>query len=609
MNATQTHRGPDAGGEHVGDGIALGHRRLSIIDLSELGAQPMVSSNHRYVMTYNGEVYNFRELRTALEKRGSQFRGQSDSEVVLEAYSVWGKSAFERFNGMYSVAIWDTLRKNLILARDRFGIKPLYYHHDGKRLIFASEIKAILAALGRTSSISRQGLVEYLHYGITHGKHTLFSDIFKLDAGHYLEFDPAAKTTASGSVASTPFWSLENINKHNPSRAEAVATVREKLAEAVQRHLIADVPVGLFLSGGLDSTTLCALAAKSTDRPLQTWSVEFEGQTANSELERARQVATQYGTNHHELTLNFNNLKDMIDRLTAAHDQPFGDAANIPLFLMTQALGGGTKVVLQGDGGDEIFGGYSRYKLLKYRPLWRLLSPLTALTQRLPSDSRISQRIHRMLSALSAHNNAASRAQLLTEEVSVHAVQQLLRPEIAAALKPHDPFSRYREMAAAVDGESAAQAMLWTDCRILLPDQFLEKVDRSTMANSIEVRVPMLDNDLTDYVMGLPASMKLAGGSKSLLREAAADLLPTAVTAGKKLGFGVPYAEWLSGPLASYTEERVLSNNGILRELFSETQLKQLLQDNAQQRGFRGFMLYKALMLAVWSEQHNVGFS
>ena len=606
MNSTLPHRGPDGGGVYANDGIALGHRRLSIIELSDLGAQPMVSSNQRYVMTYNGEVYNFKELRATLEKEGCRFRGHSDSEVVLEAYARWGSDAFSRFNGMYALAVWDSAKKKLTLARDRFGIKPLYYYHDGKRLIFASEIKAILTAIGHTPPLCKHGLVEYLHYGITHGKHTLFEKIHKLEAGHFLDIDHTVIETNADLSAATAFWSLDKITKHNPSRTEAVSVVRQKLEEAVQRHLIADVPVGLFLSGGLDSTTICALASNASDRKLQTWSVEFESQSANSELERAREVADRYETDHHELSLNFNNLKEVIEQLSTAHDQPFADAANVPLYLMTQALGGETKVVLQGDGGDEIFGGYSRYRLLQYRQLWRLLSPLTALTARLPAHSRTSQRIHRMLSALSTGDNALSRARLLTEEVSAHSVQQLLRPEIAAQLGQYDPYIRYRALSAAVDAQSASQAMLWTDTKILLPDQFLEKVDRSTMANSIEVRVPMLDNELTDYVMGLPASMKLAGSSKSLLREAAADLLPESVTEGRKLGFGVPYAEWLSGPLASFTKERILAKNGLLSDLFSEQQLETLLQDNVQQKGFRGFMLYKALMLAVWSEQHNV---
>lgn len=609
MNAKLTHRGPDGSGEYLGNGIALGHRRLSIIDLSDLAAQPMTSANQRYVMTYNGEVYNFRELRSKLQQRGCSFKSQSDSEVVLEAYASWGISAFSMFNGMYSLAIWDTHEKKLVIARDRFGIKPLYYHHKDNRLVFASEIKAILPVLDQSPTLSRQGLSEYLHYGISHGRHTLYKDILKLEAGHYLEWQQPSDQSTAPQLSPKAYWSLENIQRHSPSRAEAVAEVQRKLDNAVQRHLIADVPVGLFLSGGLDSTTICALAAKSGTRKLQTWSVEFEGQSADSELALARQVARQFGTDHHELSLNYQNLRDVIEQLTQAHDQPFGDAANIPLFLMTQALGDGTKVVLQGDGGDELFGGYSRYKLLKHRQLWQLLRPLTSLTRSLPANNRTWQRLHRMLTALSAHNNAESRARLLTEEVSDHAVSRLLKPDIAHQLTTQDPFLRYKELASSVEAETAAQAMLWTDTRILLPDQFLEKVDRSTMANSIEVRVPMLDNELADYVMGLPAAMKLHGGSKSLLREAVADQLPKAVTQGKKRGFGVPYAEWLSGPLASFTKERLLSENGLLRELFLEAELKLLIEDNIHTRGFRGFMLYKLLMLAVWSDQNDVRFS
>ena len=609
MNAALLHRGPDGVGEYINDCIALGHRRLSIIDLSDLAAQPMVSANKRYVMTYNGEVYNFKEIRSKLEARGYKLRSQSDSEVVLEAYAAWGKSAFAMFNGMFSVAIWDTYEKRLVLARDRFGIKPLYYSSSGNKIIFASEIKAILAVSGNTPTLSRQGLIEYLHYGITHGAHTLYENIYKLEAGHYLEWQQPSNSGEKYEFQPKPFWSLEDIEKHNPSRAEAVAVIKEKLENAVERHLIADVPVGLFLSGGLDSTTICALAAKSTNQRLQTWSVEFKGQTANSELGLARQVARQFDTDHHELTLNFLNLKEVIEQMTEAHDQPFGDAANVPLYLMTRALDDSTKVVLQGDGGDELFGGYSRYNLLKYRRIWQLLRPLTLLTERLPANSKNGQRVHRMLTALSTRSNAQCQARLLTEEVSDQSVSRLLRPSIAQELSVNNPSRRYRELASLVTGQSAAQAMLWMDTQILLPDQFLEKVDRSTMANSVEVRVPMLDTELTDYVMGLPAAMKLHGGSKSLLREATGNLLPKAVTQGKKRGFGVPYAEWLSGPLANYTKERILSENGLLNELFLNAELEMLVEDNMHTRGFRGFMLYKLLMLAVWSDRNNVRFT
>ncbi|MDC0435440.1 asparagine synthase (glutamine-hydrolyzing) [bacterium] len=609
MNAVLIHRGPDGVGEYINEGVALGHRRLSIIDLSDLAAQPMVSANNRFVMTYNGEVYNFKEIRSKLEARGCKFRSQSDSEVVLEAYASWGKSAFAMFNGMFSVAIWDTHKKTLVLARDRFGIKPLYYCSSGNKMIFASEIKAILPVSGHTPVLSRQGLIEYLHYGITHGARTLYENIHKLEAGHFLEWQHHSNNRKNYESHPKPFWSFEHIEKHYPHRAEAVAVIKQKLESAVERHLIADVPVGLFLSGGLDSTTICALAAKSTNRRLQTWSVEFEGQTANSELALARQVAQKFDTDHQELTLNFLNLKDVIEQMADAHDQPFGDAANVPLYLMTRALGDGTKVVLQGDGGDELFGGYSRYNLLKYRHFWQLLRPLTSLTERLPANSRNFQRIHRMVTALSTRCDAECQARLLTEEVSDHSVSRLLRPSIAQELSLSDPFRRYKELASSVSGQSAAQAMLWTDTQILLPDQFLEKVDRSTMANSVEVRVPMLDTELTDYVMGLPASMKLHGGAKSLLREASGNLLPKAVTQGKKRGFGVPYVEWLSGPLANYTKERILGENGLLRELFLDAELELLVEDNIQMRGFRGFMLYKLLMLAVWSDRNNVRFT
>lgn len=603
MVASLRHRGPDGHGTWCDDDVALGHARLSIIAPGPGGAQPMASADGRYVLSYNGELYNFRELRAELEAGGAAFRSASDSEVVLQAFARWGEDAFARFNGMFAVAIWDVRERRLTLARDRFGIKPLYHvgaGGDGGAFAFASEIGALRAGDALGDRLSRQGLIEYLYYGMALGTETLYAGCAKLAPGHVLTLGPGEAPRIR------PFWTLASLP---PTRAvpeaEAVEAVRALLGRAVDRHLVADVPVALFLSGGLDSSTLCVLAAERYADRLATWSVEFEGDGATSELATAREVAGRCGTEHHEVRLAYTDLESVLERITDAHGQPFGDAANVPLYLLTQGLGD-TKVVLQGDGGDEIFAGYRRYGLMDRLPAWRLFRTLARLPHGLANRSNLARRVRRMQDALGAADGAERQARLLTEEWSDDEVLGLLNAELRAAVAGIDPFRRYRELWPAVASRPPAQAMLWTDTQVLLPDQFLEKVDRATMANSVEVRVPFLDTELADYVMALPAAMKVGAPSKRLLRLAMADALPRSVLHGPKLGFGVPYGAWLRGPLAGYARERLLDPEGLVARLFDVRAVEALWRLHVERGVDRGFMLYKLLMLSLWAERFGV---
>ncbi len=594
------HRGPDAHGVYVDGPAALGHARLAIIDLSERGAQPMVTPDGRFAIAYNGEVYNFAALRATLAAAGVPFRSDSDTEVVLQAFAMWGVDACARFNGMFAFAVWDRVERRLTLARDRFGIKPLYWRQDADRLMFGSEIKALAACDGFDARLDHAGLGEYLYYGNALGANTLFAGCHKLPTGHCLEIQPGQPPRIRA------WWSLADVREHDMPDAELLPVLRRTLQEAVGRHLVADVPVALFLSGGLDSSTICALASRAYSGRLKTISVEFGGSSHPSELAAARLVATTFGTEHEEVHLTFSNLADVLNDIGRAHDQPFGDAANVPLYILSRDVASSAKVVLQGDGGDEIFGGYRRYGLLRQLRRWACFARLAPVPRALAARSNAARRLRRMQDALGRASGGERFARLLTEEWEDGGLGALLRPDAKARLRAFDPFAAYHRAFPAVSRLDAAQGMLWTDTQILLPDIFLEKVDRSTMANSVEVRVPFLDTELTDLVMGLPSAHKLEGSSKALLRKAMSGILPAQILTGPKLGFGVPYGDWIAGPLADFTRDRLLAPAGLVSQLFDRRQVEVLCDEHMNKGISHAFMLYKLLMLALWGQQYRV---
>ena len=603
MCLAMQHRGPDAKGVFVDDGIALAHTRLSILDLTEQGAQPMRSPCNRYALSYNGEIYNFQVIKQELESLGRSFISLSDTEVVLHALLEWGEAALAKFNGMFALAWWDSAEKSLLLARDRFGIKPLYYCSSKNGLAFASEVHTLVSSSVLEPRLSLQGLHEYLFFGNALGENTLFDSCHKLPAGSCLS------TRVGETAVIRKYWHAGMVDSHRPSEQEAVESIQQLLQASVERHLISDVPVGLFLSGGLDSSTLCAFASKMSDKPLTTYSVEFEGMSAHSELALAREVSSRFNTQHNEISIGWKNLESTLEALTEAHGQPFGDAGNLPLYLLTEKLPSDVKVVLQGDGGDELFGGYRRYRLLRYTALSRALAKTRVSNVSLPRLGSSFRRMQRMLGALGAENAARRCALLLTEEPGARSVNSLLRPELVEQLSQEFPINRYEQILGELPDHALSdprQTMLYVDMQILLCDYFFEKVDRSTMANSVEVRVPFLDNELCDYVMGLPAGMKLYGASKRLLRKAMQGTLPESVIKGRKYGFGVPYVEWLKGPLAPYVEQHLLDSNGLMYQLFDRSAIQKIWQEFKAGTNNRGFMIYKLLMLSIWLKRYKV---
>jgi asparagine synthase (glutamine-hydrolysing) len=599
MTEALAHRGPDAGGAFVAQGIGLGHRRLSIIDLTVAGAQPMQVEQGGTVLSYNGEAYNFAQLRRELQGCGCVFRGRSDTEVVLRAYDTWGLDGLKRLEGIFALALWDPLRERLVLMRDRLGVKPLFYARGSESLVFGSEIKALIAAGSVSGSIDAQALTEYLWFGNSYEDRTIYRDARALLPGHWLVAEP-------GHVRIEPWWRVEEWTYPTAdvgSAAQAATTVRTALDFAVARQLVADVPVAIFLSGGVDSSAIAAAATTAAQpRGLLSFTASFDFERGVNELPKARAVAKHLGLEHHELHIRGDKLPDELVSIARVYDEPFADPASIPLYLMARELRGRVKVVLQGDGGDEMFAGYRRYAILRHQHWWRLWPD--SFTGLVAKGGRVGARAARMLAAASRREAGERMALLLTLETRANSPLALLMPQARYALESaSDPFRAYRACAERFASADAVQQMLLTDISLQLPSQFLTKVDRATMAQGLEARVPLLDEQIARVAVGMPSAWKTRGLKKKIvLREALRGRIPDAVLDAPKTGFGVPYEHWLRGSLHSFAADAVLSERFIARFGFDRCRIATILEEQRKGRRERGFMLWKLLQLALWSQ-------
>ena len=598
MTKILSHRGPDAEGYFISNNIVLGHRRLSILDVSATGAQPMELFSGGPVITFNGEIYNFIELKRKLRSLGHFFRGNSDTEVILHAYNAWGLDGLKQLEGIFAIAIWDPIKLKLILMRDKFGVKPLFYGDSTLGFAFGSEIKAVLAAGGVDSVINQQAFSEYLWHGNTFEDRTFYSGIVALLPGHWLIIENGKKKLSS-------WWRIEELlNRPTAALTEEQATeqVRTALNSSVSRQLLADVPVGIFLSGGIDSSAIASSAMHVQRIPIKSYSAAFDFDKGVNELRKAREVANHLGLDHHELHITGANLPKILKELAYAHDEPFADAGNIPLYMMSQKLNGKIKVVLQGDGGDEMFAGYSRYAILRNSRWWSLWpSVLNKLTK---SCGNIGKRFARIAGAVGNKDAALRMGLLLTLETLDDPPDSLLRTELKIELaKSTDPFLAYRNAAKRFTMDDPVQQMLLTDLTVELPSKFLTKVDRSTMASGIEARVPMLDERVAEVAVGMPSHWKAKGVQKKvILRNSQRLLLPKAILDSPKVGFGVPFSYWLCSSLKEYTRQRLLDQSSInyfnLDKQFIESTLSQIspISNN------KSFLVWKLLQLVLWKE-------
>lgn len=562
------HRGPDDQGVWVGNGVAMGMRRLSIIDLAG-GNQPIFNEDQSVLVILNGEIYNYRELQKELQERGHHFHTDSDTEAIVHAYEEYGDECVKHLRGMFTFAIWDRKRQRLLAARDRFGKKPLNYYWDGQKLIFGSEIKSILEA-GIPREVNHIALDEYLVYRCVPAPNTLFKGVMKLPPAHILVYE-------NGQISTKCYWELSFRPTCTDDEATAIERIRALLKEAVEVRLMSEVPLGAFLSGGIDSSVVVGLMSSMMSQPVKTFSIGFE-EDEFSELPYARQVAKHFGTDHHEFFVR-PELISVLPQLVWAYDEPFSDASMLPTYYVSRLAREHVTVALTGDGGDEIFAGYTSYSrewvINRIPPILRSL--LASGSRFMPDGMRGKNRLGSLLLDLPTR---VVRSQML---FAADSRSSIYSPEYFAQVRDHNPYERLiSEFRAVSDLDTTAQQQ-YVDARRYLIDDILVKVDKASMFNSLETRAPLLDQYLVEYVASLPASLRMRNGVlKYLLKKAAADLLPAEILTRGKQGFGVPIKHWFRGDLNGYAYELLLSPQAQQRGIFNPAFVRNLLQAHAR---------------------------
>lgn len=567
MRDTMTHRGPDDADLYISrDGrIGLGHRRLAILDPTPAGRQPMATEDGRYRIVHNGEIYNFRELRRDLEARGYRFRTQTDTEVLLALYADEGPRMLRRLRGMFAFAIWDAVGQRLWLARDRIGVKPLYYAVCAGRFLFASEIKALLECPGVPRAVDVENLYHYLSFLTTPAPGTLFTGIRKLQAGHTLTVEK------DGTVREAEYWDV--FDGVQPLRVAAPGELSERLLtllrESVRYRMVSDVPFGAFLSGGIDSSTMVALMAELMDRPVETFSIGFDGAEQYNEFDYARQVATRFGTHHHEVRIGVHDLIGFLPALIHHQDEPIADPVCVPVYFVAKlAKDHGVTVCQVGEGSDELFCGYPYWGRVLRAMGWNRWFGHVPLPLR-----RLAPAVLRALGQDGSHDYEVLRRGAEGETLfwggaegfSEQQKRRLLRPGILdqlGALSSHaviaGHFARFRERSPLADDHLAWMGYL--DLRMRLPELLLMRVDKMSMATAVEARVPFLDHEFVAFAMGIPQAVKVAGGElKHLLKRAVAQLLPAEIIQRPKQGFNVPVSEWFLRELGPVVREVLLA--------------------------------------------------
>jgi asparagine synthase (glutamine-hydrolysing) len=602
MGRSIAHRGPDAEGFLNEPGLGLVHRRLSIIDLNG-GGQPLGNEDGSVQVVFNGEIYNFQELRHWLVARGHRFRTRSDTEVLVHLYEEEGDNLVERLRGMFAFALWDRTQRRLLLARDRLGIKPLYVYRDGEKLLFASELKAILTYPGVKREIDAEGLEDYLAYGMVSGDRSIFRRIEKLPPAHVL----SARATELDRRPHR-YWRLRVEPDHRLSAEQWREAVAAKVEEAVRLHLIADVPVGAFLSGGLDSSVVVASSTRALTAPLQTFSIGFR-EASFSELPFARRVAEQYGTRHTEEIVT-PDAAALLDELTWHYDEPFADPSAIPTFLVARLASQSVKVALSGDGGDEAFGGYTRYAhdlkegaIRRRLPLWFRRWILAPLARIWPKADWLPRplRARTVLTNLSLDAGAAYANTLSICRPPLR--RRLLAPDVSAGLNGHSPGRFIEADYATAHPADTLGGMMAADVGTILPDDFLVKVDRASMAHGLEVRPPLLDHELMELAARIPADCKVRGReTKWVLKEAFRSRLPDTAISRPKHGFELPIDDWLRGPLRQTFESAVLAPEARVADLVNQAVARKLYRSHLSRTGRHGSVLWALLVLARWAE-------
>lgn len=617
MSNALAHRGPDGFGEWISPSgqVGLTHRRLSIIDLSPAGSQPMVSPSGRYTITYNGEIYNFTTLRSEFERQGITFRGHSDTEILLVAMERWGVVAtLAKIDGMFAFAVWDEQEQLLTLVRDRIGIKPLFYSSEGGELIFASELKPLVVWRGKLPPISAQGLTEFMRLGYVPSPISIFEGIKKLPPGTYACYRHGKLSVPQA------YWNFIDAAKAGLANAfsseqEALSALESTLRKSIASHMMSDVALGAFLSGGIDSSTVTALMQSQSARPVKTFSIGFHESHYN-EAPHAAAVAKHLGTDHTELYISDADAQNVIPMLPNIYDEPFADVSQISTFLVSQLAKQHVTVALSGDGGDELFAGYNRYifvsrfwKQLHYFPLSLRKFAASAITKinsdnwdrlfaKLPLSLQVAtpgQKMYKIASVLASPSLLALHSQLVSQWVNP---QQALTPRFRS-----QQTLLQQQLADVNSWPEAAQQMAW-DTQTYMVDDILTKVDRASMRVGLEARVPLLDHHVVELAWQIPLSMKLRDGNgKWLLRQLLYQYVPKELVERPKMGFGVPIDNWLRGSLRTWADDYFAENRMRAEDHFDVHTITQTWVQHCNSATNRGGQLWTVLMFQLWWER------
>jgi asparagine synthase (glutamine-hydrolysing) len=630
MNSSISHRGPDAGGtwQDINSGIVLGHQRLSIIDLSSAGNQPMRSNSHRFILTYNGEIYNHLEIREELEKNNSniKWRGKSDTETLLEAIDFWGiEKTLKKIDGMFAFGIWDQKTRSLTLVRDRLGEKPLYYGWQGKGdnrvFLFGSELKALKVHPEFNGEINRGAIALQLRHNCIPAPYSIYKDIYKLLPGHYLELN-LSDLKNNLLPLSKVYWSLaEKANYGNNNQLlfnemDIQKDLEKHLHSSVKKQMISDAPLGAFLSGGIDSSTVVAIMQSQSNRPVKTFTIG-SSEDDYSEAKYAKKISKYLGTDHTELYVSSKEALDIIPKLPIIYDEPFSDSSQIPTFLVSQLAKQHVKVALSGDGADELFCGYNRYEMSETFSNIRRFIPLSfrkILASWLSSMSPNSWiKLSKILSSLNSRidfKNKMQKVSNVLDSKTTHDFYYTLcshwQNPTAVVIGSKEPGTLLTEFKPKLKNLNSQQEMMVLDFLTYLPDDILVKIDRASMASSLETRAPFLDHKLIEYVWKIPHSLKFRNGQgKQILRNVLNKFVPKELTERAKMGFSIPIDIWLRGPLRDWAES-LLNEKKLQKEGYFNTKLiREKWSEHLKGKTNWHYDLWDVLMFQAWLDEKN----
>ncbi len=605
MNDVIHHRGPDGFGYFEDDHASLGHRRLSIIDLHG-GGQPMTNEDESLWVSYNGEIFNHASLRPDLERLGHRYHSRCDTETILHAFESHGDRSLQHYRGMFSFVLWDKQKKQLFGARDRLGIKPFYYYFDGQLFAFASEIKALLEHPSISAAFCRETLAEYLSFGYVSAEQTMFRHIRQLMPGHWLQVTVAGEGLQ---LRIEPYWDAPLQSESGPPQDEKalIAECRQRLEETVRMRLMSDVPLGMFLSGGVDSSAIAALVQRMAPGPLNTFSVGY-GEQAYSELGYAREVANHLATRHHEVTVSALDFFNALPRLIWHEDEPITWPSSVSLYFVSRLAASEVKVVLTGEGADELFGGYGRYRFyqanMRWLPLYRSLPGRAFLRRWIDSTSLLPADLRRKLQHTMLGRGDRFEELYLDSFYGAFSQSGQATLGIAAANPPYANVLHYWNRSSQ---SSPLGRLLYTDQKTYLLE-LLRKQDRMSMACSIESRVPFLDHHFVEFSSRVPDSLKISSSDgKYILKKAVEDLLPPEIIYRKKMGFPTPLKQWLSGPMANSIFSLLRSPDSLLGELVDRRALDHLLQLHANGSEDATDRIWRLLNLQLWGDLFFTG--